>query len=199
MMPRQGVRFENYEDFKDRKHIIKWWRRVQVSLQDLFQSTITNTKYIIPNTRQVITTPNATVKYNAKSRWWKHTSLHSETLPPGTEQSTITGSFFCLFPQAKFFFWSWASYFIVGRCAAKLSSSWSAWSIMISIIIIRTIIMATTTTKFNSLIVFRCAASKESRQWVDQGVGKKLKMIQVFSSITFILAEESSRTVLNTF
>ena len=34
---------------------------------------------------------------------------------------------------------------------------------------------------------------------MDQGVGKKLKMIQVFSSITFILAEESSRTVLNTF
>ena len=102
MMPRQGVRFENYEDFKDRKHIIKWWRRVQVSLQDLFQSTITNTKYIIPNTRQVITTPNATVKYNAKSRWWKHTSLHSETLPPGTEQSTITGFFSYLFPQAKF-------------------------------------------------------------------------------------------------
>ena len=88
-----------------------------------------------------------------------------------------------IFFHKQSFYWSWAFSFhcLQVRCFKSSSSaSSSAWSIMISIIIIRTIIMATTTTKFNSLIVFRCAASKESRQWVDKGVGKKLKMIQVF-------------------
>ena len=46
---------------------------------------MTNSKYIIPN--------NKYPKNHDKFRWWKHTSLPSGIMPPGTEQSTITGFF----------------------------------------------------------------------------------------------------------
>ena len=131
-------------------------------------------------------------KNDAKFRWLKHTSLHSGTTPPGTEQSTITG--FCS-QRTQFFSCFYSDQVLFKKNSqTKLSSSFFSgqvhfiffsWGgqVLFKLFFRR----PSSIFKFSISIVCRCAASKGSRQWVDQGVGKKLQMIQVSSSITHFI------------